>query len=49
VEDGSGTLADQLAYYIGAIDSAEYVRSDAQSSGSGYGKSLLKRHREGYP
>jgi hypothetical protein len=49
VEDGGGTLADQLAYYIGAIDSAEYVPNDARPSGSQYGKSLLKRHREGYP
>lgn len=49
-EDGS--LADRLAYYIGAIDSSEYVRDGAHRSGrtgSEYGKLLLKRHREGYP
>jgi hypothetical protein len=44
-----GSLADRISYYIGAIDSGEYVPNDAQSSGSEYGKSLLKRHREGYP
>jgi hypothetical protein len=45
-EDGS--LADQLAYYIGAIDSRAYA-SASDRTGTAYGKLLLKRHREGYP
>jgi hypothetical protein len=51
IPDG-GSLADQLAYYIGAIDSGEYVPGGARFSertGTEYGKLLLKRHREGYP
>jgi hypothetical protein len=47
-----GSLADQLSYYIGAIDSGEHVAGGARLSertGSEYGKLLLKRHREGYP
>jgi predicted transcriptional regulator len=47
-EDG-GTLADRLAYYIGAVDSSEYVADDARRSGSEYGRRLLDRHLEGYP
>lgn len=48
-KDGGGTLADRLAYYIGAVDSAEYLPDEARTSGSGYGKLLLNRHLEGYP
>jgi hypothetical protein len=47
-----GSLADQLSYYIGSIDSGEYVPGGARLSertGSEYGKLLLKRHRESYP
>jgi hypothetical protein len=47
-----GSLADRLAYYIGAIDSGERVPGGARLSertGVEYGKLLLKRHREGYP
>lgn len=43
-----GSLADQLAYYIGAIDSGGYTPA-AERTGTAYGKLLLKRHREGYP
>jgi hypothetical protein len=49
VEEGGGTLADRLAYYIGAVDSAEYVADVARPSGSEYGKRLLNRHLEGHP
>lgn len=49
VDDGGGTLADRLAYYIGAIDSAAYVPDGARPSGSEYGKRLLNRHLDGYP
>jgi hypothetical protein len=48
-ENGGGTLADRLAYYIGAIDSGEDDPGDARSSRSEYGKLLLDRHRKGYP
>jgi len=45
------SLADQLAEFIGAIDSGEYVPGGATLSerGSEYGEMLLRRHREGYP
>lgn len=49
VKEDGGTLADRLAYYIGAVDSAEYGAGDARPSGSEYGKRLLNRHLEGYP
>ena len=42
-----GSLADQLAYYIGAIDSGEHAPSGR--AGTTFGKLLLKRHRDGYP
>lgn len=45
-----GSLADQLSYFIGAIDSGEHVPDGAGVSdrtGTEYGKLLLKRHREG--
>ena len=42
------SLADRLAYYIGAIDSGEYD-SAGTHTGTEYGRLLLKRHREGYP
>ena len=48
-ENGGGTLADRLAYYIGAIDSAEHDPGDARPARSEYGKLLLERHRKGYP
>jgi hypothetical protein len=48
-ENGGGTLADQLEYYIGAIDSAEYASEDTRPSGSAFGKLLLDRHRKRYP
>jgi hypothetical protein len=46
------SLADQLSYYIGSIDSGEYVPGGARLSertGTEYGKLLLQRHRKGYP
>lgn len=43
-----GSLADQLAYYIGAIDSGDNAPA-SERTGTAYGKLLLKRHREGYP
>jgi hypothetical protein len=46
------SLADRIAYYIGAVDSGEYAASGARPSertGTEYGRLLLKRHREGYP
>lgn len=45
-----GSLADQLSYYIGAVDSAEHAPDGAPSSrpaGTEFGKLLLERHREG--
>jgi hypothetical protein len=42
------SLADRLAYYIGAVDSGESAAAGAHG-GTEYGRLLLKRHREGYP
>jgi hypothetical protein len=47
--NGGGTMADQLEYYIGAIDGGEYLADDSRPSGSAFGKLLLDRHRNGYP
>ncbi len=46
-----GSLADQLADFIGAIDSGDYVPGGARLSErrAEYGEMLLRRHREGYP